>query len=64
MPLLAVLNTAVRYLASYDRGRPAREDKPPGTRPVDDEEAEDEATKDARAGEAGASVGTGATTVP
>jgi predicted PurR-regulated permease PerM len=64
VPLLAVLNTAVRYLASYDRGRLARDDKPPGTRPVDDDAAEVEAVRDAQAGEAGASVGTGATTMP
>jgi len=36
VPLLAVLNTAVRYLSSHPGGEPTPDREPPGTRPADD----------------------------
>ncbi|GAB1691002.1 AI-2E family transporter [Krasilnikovia sp. M28-CT-15] len=36
VPLLAVLNTAVRYLFSHPDGEPTRDRQPPGTQPADD----------------------------
>jgi predicted PurR-regulated permease PerM len=61
VPLLAVSNTAIRYLVSRPDGGPAPggADAPPGTRPTDDDEAAaertsekvDEARQDAEAGE-------------
>jgi predicted PurR-regulated permease PerM len=50
VPLLAVINTAVRYLASRPEGgpAPAGPDATPGTRPLDDDKAEvEEAREDA-----------------
>ncbi|MEU7874838.1 AI-2E family transporter [Dactylosporangium sp. NPDC049140] len=38
VPLLAVGNTAVRYLAEHPRGEPADEDGPPGTESTDEDE--------------------------
>jgi len=39
VPLLAVLNTAVRYLFSHPGGEPTPNREPPGTRPTDDQDA-------------------------
>jgi predicted PurR-regulated permease PerM len=35
VPLLAVLNTAIRYLSSHPDGEPTSDRQPPGTRPAD-----------------------------
>ncbi|MEH1098285.1 AI-2E family transporter [Micromonospora sp. CPCC 205561] len=35
VPLLAVLNTAIRYLAQHPEGEPTADRTPPGTRPTD-----------------------------
>jgi predicted PurR-regulated permease PerM len=40
VPLLAVLNTAIRYLFSHPEGDPTPDRKPPGTRPTDESETE------------------------
>ncbi|WP_306215069.1 AI-2E family transporter [Actinoplanes sp. RD1] len=40
VPLLAVLNTAIRYLARHPSGAPTPDREPPGTQPTDDDEAE------------------------
>ncbi|MBU2670758.1 AI-2E family transporter [Actinoplanes bogorensis] len=40
VPLLAVLNTAVRYLVAHPSGDPTPDREPPGTKPVDDDEPE------------------------
>ncbi|WP_433796127.1 AI-2E family transporter [Actinoplanes sp. CA-252034] len=42
VPLLAVLNTAIRYLVRYPSGEPTPDREPPGTEPTDDEQAERE----------------------
>jgi predicted PurR-regulated permease PerM len=42
VPLLAVANTAVRYLAEHPQGDPTPDREPPGTRPTDDDQAEAE----------------------
>jgi predicted PurR-regulated permease PerM len=42
VPLLAVANTAVRYLTAHPEGEPTPDREPPGTRPADDEQAEAE----------------------
>ncbi|WP_436532576.1 AI-2E family transporter [Actinoplanes sp. HUAS TT8] len=42
VPLLAVLNTAIRYLVSHPGGEPTPDHEPPGTEPTDDDEAEAE----------------------
>jgi predicted PurR-regulated permease PerM len=42
VPLLAVLNTAIRYLVSHPSGEPTPDREPPGTEPTDDDEAEAE----------------------
>jgi predicted PurR-regulated permease PerM len=39
VPLLAVLNTAIRYLFDHPTGEPTPDRTPPGTRPTDDQEA-------------------------
>jgi hypothetical protein len=39
VPLLAVLNTAIRYLDSHPTGDPTPDRAPPGTRPTDRDEA-------------------------
>jgi predicted PurR-regulated permease PerM len=39
VPLLAVLNTAVRYLAHHPEGEPTPDRTPPGTRATDEEQA-------------------------
>jgi predicted PurR-regulated permease PerM len=39
VPLLAVLNTALRYLFSHPEGEPTPDREPPGTRPADDHDA-------------------------
>jgi hypothetical protein len=44
VPLLAVANTAVRYLAEHPQGEPTPDREPPGTRPTDDDQAEAEQT--------------------
>ncbi|MEU8237740.1 AI-2E family transporter [Actinoplanes missouriensis] len=36
VPLLAVLNTALRYLSSHPDGEPTPDRQPPGTEPIDD----------------------------
>ncbi|WP_084598603.1 AI-2E family transporter [Actinoplanes subtropicus] len=36
VPLLAVLNTAIRYLSSHPGGEPTPDREPPGTRPADE----------------------------
>lgn len=46
VPLLAVLNTAVRYLVDHPRGEPTPDRAPPGTRPSDESETEAEQTTD------------------
>jgi predicted PurR-regulated permease PerM len=45
VPILAVANTAVRYLAGHPAGEPTPDREPPGTEPTDDDEppAEDQA---------------------
>ncbi|MFI6132798.1 AI-2E family transporter [Micromonospora sp. NPDC051141] len=48
VPLLAVANTAVRYLTTHPAGSPTADRIPPGTRPTDDDEADAEETADAR----------------
>jgi predicted PurR-regulated permease PerM len=40
VPLLAVLNTAIRYLARHPSGEPTPDREPPGTEPTDDGTAE------------------------
>ncbi|WP_236718138.1 AI-2E family transporter [Actinoplanes sp. TFC3] len=40
VPLLAVLNTAIRYLVRHPSGEPTPDREPPGTEPADDHEAE------------------------
>jgi predicted PurR-regulated permease PerM len=48
VPLLAVLNTAIRYLFDHPEGQPTPDRAPPGTRPTDnDEAAAEDARKDA-----------------
>lgn len=42
VPLLAVGNTAVRYLAAHPSGEPTPDRTPPGTKPTDDDQAEAE----------------------
>ncbi|GIE82439.1 AI-2E family transporter [Actinoplanes philippinensis] len=42
VPLLAVLNTAIRYLVRHPSGEPTPDREPPGTEPTDDDEAEQE----------------------
>ncbi|GAA2710170.1 AI-2E family transporter [Actinoplanes palleronii] len=42
VPLLAVLNTAIRYLVSHPNGEPTPDRESPGTEPADDDEAERE----------------------
>jgi predicted PurR-regulated permease PerM len=44
VPLLAVANTAVRYLAEHPQGEPTPDREPPGTRPTDDDQAAAEQT--------------------
>jgi hypothetical protein len=39
VPLLAVLNTAVRYLAHHPEGEPTPDRTPPGTRATDEDQA-------------------------
>ena len=40
VPLLAVLNTAIRYLNSHPEGEPTPDRQPPGTEPTDEDQAE------------------------
>ena len=40
MPLLAVLNTAIRYLVDHPSGEPTADREPPGTEPTDDDDAQ------------------------
>jgi predicted PurR-regulated permease PerM len=40
VPILAVLNTAIRYLSQHPEGRPTPDREPPGTRPTDDDQAQ------------------------
>ncbi|GIE97219.1 AI-2E family transporter [Paractinoplanes rishiriensis] len=42
VPLLAVLNTAIRYLAKHPDGEPTPDRQPPGTEPADEDEDDDE----------------------
>jgi predicted PurR-regulated permease PerM len=49
VPLLAVLNTAVRYLVDHPRGEPTPDRAPPGTRPSDESESEAEEVSDEKA---------------
>src|SRR4051794_11450168 len=41
VPILAVLNTAIRYLARHPEGTPTADREPPGTHPADEDEDED-----------------------
>ncbi|MEV0713461.1 AI-2E family transporter [Asanoa sp. NPDC050611] len=41
VPILAVANTAVRYLADHPTGEPTPDREPPGTEPTDDDEADE-----------------------
>jgi predicted PurR-regulated permease PerM len=41
VPLLAVLNTAIRYLSDHPEGEPTPDREPPGTQPADDTGAGD-----------------------
>ncbi|MCA2218350.1 AI-2E family transporter [Jidongwangia harbinensis] len=52
VPVLAVLNTAIRYLTSHPEGEPTPDRTPPGTRPTDDDRAAAEETTE-RADERG-----------
>ncbi|GLW35293.1 AI-2E family transporter [Actinoplanes regularis] len=46
VPLLAVLNTGIRYLVAHPSGEPTPDHEPPGTEPTDDEgKAEEERTE-------------------
>lgn len=47
VPLVAVVNTAVRYLVAHPRGEPVPPDEPdpPGTEPTDDDDARAEQTR-------------------
>ncbi|UQU61708.1 AI-2E family transporter [Couchioplanes caeruleus] len=48
VPVLAVLNTAIRYLVRHPTGEPTPDREPPGTESTDDDEAEsDDARADA-----------------
>ncbi|MFC7530248.1 AI-2E family transporter [Actinoplanes sp. GCM10030250] len=40
VPLLAVANTAIRYLLDHPEGEPTPDRQPPGTEPTDDDQAE------------------------
>jgi predicted PurR-regulated permease PerM len=40
VPILAVLNTAIRYLVRHPEGEPTADREPPGTEPTDDDRAE------------------------
>jgi predicted PurR-regulated permease PerM len=54
VPLLAVANTAIRYLVRHPEGEPTPDRTPPGTRPTDDDEAAvEEATEEAAERRAG-----------
>jgi putative heme transporter len=44
VPLLAVVNTAVRYLANHPGGEPTADHELPGTQPTDEQEREEEPT--------------------
>jgi predicted PurR-regulated permease PerM len=44
VPLLAVANTAVRYLTEHPHGEPTPDRQPPGTRPADDDKTEADQT--------------------
>jgi predicted PurR-regulated permease PerM len=44
VPLLAVANTAVRYLAEHPHGEPTADQEPPGTRPAGDDQTEADRT--------------------
>jgi predicted PurR-regulated permease PerM len=46
VPLLAVLNTAVRYLVAHPSGEPTADREPPGTEPTDGDEADAEDARD------------------
>ncbi|GIF21711.1 putative PurR-regulated permease PerM [Actinoplanes tereljensis] len=48
VPILAVLNTAIRYLAQHPTGEPTPDREPPGTKPADEAEAEAEAEAEKR----------------
>ncbi|SBT65801.1 Predicted PurR-regulated permease PerM [Micromonospora sediminicola] len=48
VPLLAVVNTATRYLAAHPDGQPTVDRTPPGTRPTDNDQADAEETADDR----------------
>ncbi|WP_173069971.1 AI-2E family transporter [Phytohabitans houttuyneae] len=60
VPLLAVGNTAVRYLVAHPTGTPTPDHNPPGTEPTDDDEAEAEQAREAQ----GARAAPGAAAVP
>ncbi|WP_344648075.1 AI-2E family transporter [Cryptosporangium japonicum] len=63
VPLLAVLNTAIRYLVLRPDGGPAPSDAPPGTEPTDDDEAEAEKARvEAEQNATVGAVGAGAAT--
>ncbi|MEU4235969.1 AI-2E family transporter [Actinoplanes sp. NPDC026619] len=52
VPILAVLNTAIRYLVQHPEGSPTSDREPPGTRPADEDEedAEEAAEREREAG--------------
>jgi len=50
VPVLAVANTAVRYLAAHPTGAPTADREPPGTEPTDEDQAEAERAVDEAAG--------------
>jgi predicted PurR-regulated permease PerM len=58
VPLLAVGNTAIRYLAAHPTGEPTSDHTPPGTEPTDDGEAAAESAREAADADAPPSAGT------
>ncbi|WP_432827528.1 AI-2E family transporter [Dactylosporangium sp. CA-092794] len=48
VPLLAVANTAVRYLAEHPGGEPTREEEPPGVEPTDQPDEDERREQGAR----------------
>ncbi|MFI5889625.1 AI-2E family transporter [Actinoplanes sp. NPDC051513] len=50
VPLLAVLNTAIRYLVSHPAGEPTPDREPPGTRPADEPTGSSNGTESAEDG--------------
>jgi predicted PurR-regulated permease PerM len=59
VPLLAVGNTAVRYLVAHPTGEPTPDHTSPGTEPTDDDEAEAEQAREAAGADAVPSAAVG-----